>query len=89
MFTSPGSDQTLAELIQAGGKPLLFEIHRDFKPISNKKEARDQWKGSIIAPVYTFGDEPTIVSIVGYRCYHFRSKLQNYQMYRSQDLVHI
>jgi hypothetical protein len=26
---------------------------------------------------------------VGYRCYHFRSKLQNYQMYRSQDLVHI
>jgi hypothetical protein len=50
-YKSPGSDQILAELIQAGGEILLSAFHKLINSVWNKKELPDQWKESIIVPV--------------------------------------
>jgi hypothetical protein len=44
----PGSDEILAELIQAGGEMLFSEIHKLINSILNTEELLDQWKESII-----------------------------------------
>jgi hypothetical protein len=54
---SPGSDQIPAELIQTGGKMLLYAIHKLMNSISNKEELPDQWKESIIVPMHKKGDK--------------------------------
>jgi hypothetical protein len=56
-YKSPGSDQILAELFQAGGEILRSEIHRLTNCIWNKEELHNQWKESIIVPVYKTGDK--------------------------------
>jgi hypothetical protein len=56
-YKSPGSDEILAELIQAGGEILLSEIHKLINSVWNKKELPDQWKESIIAPIHKKGDK--------------------------------
>jgi hypothetical protein len=54
---SPGIDQTPAELIQAGGNTLHFEIHTLINSIWNKEELPQQRKESIIVPICKIGDE--------------------------------
>jgi hypothetical protein len=54
---SPSSDQILAELIQAGGEILHSKIHKRINSIWSKKELPDQWKESIIVPIYKKGDK--------------------------------
>jgi hypothetical protein len=49
-YKSPGSYEIAAELIQAGGKILLSEIHKLINSVWNKGELLDQWKESIIVP---------------------------------------
>jgi hypothetical protein len=44
-YKSPGSDQSPAELIQAGGEILLSAIHKLINSVWNKEELPDQWKG--------------------------------------------
>jgi hypothetical protein len=56
-YKSPGSDQILAEMIQAGGKTSESEVHNLSNSIWSKKEFPDQWKESIIVPVYKKGDK--------------------------------
>jgi hypothetical protein len=56
-YKPPGSDQIPAELIQAGGKTLLSAIHELINSIWNKEELPDQWKESIIVPIYKKGDK--------------------------------
>jgi hypothetical protein len=51
-FKLPGSNQILAELTQAGGEKLLSVIHTHINSIWNKEQFPDQWKESIIVPVY-------------------------------------
>jgi hypothetical protein len=41
-YESPGSDQILAELIQAGGETLVSVIHKLINSIWNKDELSDQ-----------------------------------------------
>jgi hypothetical protein len=53
----PGSDEIMAELIQAGGEILLSAIHKHINSVWDKKELPDQWKESIIVPVQKKGDE--------------------------------
>jgi hypothetical protein len=53
---SPGSDQIPAELIQAGGKILLYVIHKLINSIWNKK-LPNQRKESIVVPISKRGDE--------------------------------
>jgi hypothetical protein len=51
-YKSPAIDQIPAELIQAGGKTLLSEIHKLFNSVWNKDELPDQWKETVIIPIY-------------------------------------
>jgi hypothetical protein len=41
-YKSPGSDQILAELIQAGGEKLLSEIHKLINSVWDKEGLPDQ-----------------------------------------------
>jgi hypothetical protein len=56
-YKSPGTDQIPAELIKAGGETLCSEIHKLIFSIWNKVELPQQWKESIIVPVYKKGDK--------------------------------
>jgi hypothetical protein len=51
-YKSPGTDQIPDELIKAGGETLCSEIHRLISCIWNKEELPQQWKESIIVPIY-------------------------------------
>ena len=54
---SPGIDQIPAELIKAGGKTVHCEIHKLIISIWNKEELPEEWKESIIVPIYKKGDK--------------------------------
>jgi hypothetical protein len=56
-YKSPGTEQILAELIQAGGNTLWYEICKLINSIWNKQELPQQWKESIIVPIYKRGDK--------------------------------
>jgi hypothetical protein len=56
-YKSPETDQIPAELIKAGGETLRSEIHKLVCSIWNKEELPQQWKESIIVPVYKKGDK--------------------------------
>jgi hypothetical protein len=43
-YKSAGSVQIPTELIQAGGKILLFAIHKLINAVWNKEELPDEWK---------------------------------------------
>jgi hypothetical protein len=53
---SPGRDQIPAELIQAG-EILQSQIHKLFNSVWSKEELPNQWKESIIVPIYKKGDK--------------------------------
>jgi hypothetical protein len=52
-----GIDQIPAELIKAGARTFRFEIHELINYIWNKKELPEEWKESIIVPIYKKGDK--------------------------------
>jgi hypothetical protein len=56
-YKSPATAQIPAELIKAGGETLYSEIHRLICCIWNKEELPQQWKESIIVPMYRKGDK--------------------------------
>ncbi|PNF41580.1 hypothetical protein B7P43_G12088 [Cryptotermes secundus] len=56
-YISPGSDQILAKLIQAGGKILCSKIHKLINSIWNKEKLSDHGKVSTIVPVNKKGDK--------------------------------
>jgi hypothetical protein len=55
---SPGIDQIyLIELIKAGGRKIRSEIHKLINSVLNKEELPEEWKESIIVPIYKKGDK--------------------------------
>ena len=56
-YKSPGIDQIPAELIKAGSRKFYSKIHKLINPVRNEKELPDQWKKSVILPVYKKGDK--------------------------------
>jgi hypothetical protein len=54
---SPGIDQMPAELIKAGGRTITCEIHRLIISIWSNVELPEEWKESIIVPIYKKGDK--------------------------------
>jgi hypothetical protein len=54
-YKSLGTDQIPAELIKGGHETLLSEIHNLINSIWNKEELPQQWKESIIVPIYKKG----------------------------------
>jgi hypothetical protein len=53
----PGFDQIPAELIKARGKIIRYEIYELIISIRNEEEMPEEWKESIIVPVYKKGNE--------------------------------
>ena len=49
---SSGVDQMSAELIKAGARTICYEIHKRIISIWNKEELPEEWKESIIVPIY-------------------------------------
>ena len=54
---SPGIDQIPAELIKARGRTTHGEIHKLIIYIWNKEGLPDEWKESIIVPIFNKGDK--------------------------------
>jgi hypothetical protein len=55
-YKSPGTDHIPAKLIKARGETLRSVIHKLICYMSNKEELPQQWKESIIIPIYRKGD---------------------------------
>jgi hypothetical protein len=73
-YNSPVSVKILAELIQAGGETLHSEIHELINSIWNKEELSEQWKESVILPVYRKSNKTDII-IQACHCYELRTRL--------------
>jgi len=54
---TPGIDQIPAELFKAGGQTIHCEIHTFIISIWNKEKLPEEWKESIIVPIYKKGDK--------------------------------
>jgi len=54
---SPGIDQIPVELIKAGGRTICCAIHKLIIAIWNKEEFPEEWKESIVVPIYKKGDK--------------------------------
>jgi len=54
---SPGIDQIPVELIKAGGRTIHYKIHILIISIWNKEELPEEWKESIIVPIYKKGNK--------------------------------
>jgi hypothetical protein len=50
-------DQIPAEMIKAGGRTIRCVIHKLIISIWNKEELPEEWKESIIVPIYNKGDK--------------------------------
>ena len=62
-------DQIPAELIKAGGRTFRFEIHELIICVCNKEELPEEWKVSIIFPIYKKDDKTDCSNHRG--IYHF------------------
>ena len=56
-YKSPGMDQIPAELIKAGGSTIRHEIYKLIVSIWNEESLPEEWKESIIVPIYKKGDK--------------------------------
>jgi hypothetical protein len=56
-YKSPGIHQIPAELIKAGGRTVRSQIHKLVNFIKNKDKLPEEWKESIIVPIYKNGDK--------------------------------
>jgi hypothetical protein len=71
---SPGTDQIPAELIKAGCKTIRCEIYKLSTSILNMEKLPEEWKESIIAPIYKRAIKQTVVIIVAYHFCQLRTK---------------
>jgi hypothetical protein len=53
----PGNDQIPAELIKTGCTTIRCEIHKLIISVWNKEELPEEWKESIIVPIYKKADK--------------------------------
>ena len=53
----PGTDQIPVELIKSGGRTFRSDIHKLISSIQNMGEMPQEWKKSIIIPIYKKGDK--------------------------------
>src|SRR5215469_710869 len=71
---SPGIDQIPAELIKAGGKTIRCAIHKLIISIWNKEELHEEWKESIIVPIYKKGIKQIVITTGAYHYCQLHSK---------------
>jgi len=65
---SPGIDGIPAELIKARGRTIRSEISKLINCCLNKQELPEEWKESVIVPIYKKGDK---TDFSNYKAYHF------------------
>jgi len=53
----PRIDQIPEEIINAGGKTIRFEIHKHINSIWNEEKLPEEWRESIIVPIFKKGDK--------------------------------
>ncbi|KAJ4430447.1 hypothetical protein ANN_22663 [Periplaneta americana] len=75
---SPGIDQIPAEFMQEGGSALYSEIYKLVLAIWEKEIVPEQWKESLIVPIFKKGTKPTVIAYVTFvrRWYHSQPKWQ-------------
>jgi hypothetical protein len=73
-YKSPGSDQIVAELIDAIGETLQSQSHKLINCIWSKEKLPGQWKESVIISVHKKGDKTEGSNYCGYHCYHLQTK---------------
>jgi Reverse transcriptase (RNA-dependent DNA polymerase) len=56
-FKAPGTDNLPGELFRNGGNALCMEMHELIKRIWNDEELPEEWKTSILCPIYKKGDK--------------------------------
>jgi len=61
----PGLDKIQAELIKAGGRTICSEIHKLINSVWNKEDLPEEWKESIVVPIYKKSDT---TDCSNYRC---------------------
>jgi len=71
---SPAIDQIPAELIKGGGRTICSAIHKLIISIWNKEELPEEWKESIIVPIYKKGDKNIVITIGAYHYCHLHTK---------------
>ena len=76
---SPSIDKIPAELINAEFITFRSEIHKHTSSVWNKEELPEEWKKSIIIPIYKKGDKTD--------CSHIRTKF--YSSFSSQSYLHM
>ena len=59
---SPGIDQIPEEVIKAGGGTICSEIRELIHSFWNEEELPEQWKESIILPIYEKGNKTDCVN---------------------------
>jgi hypothetical protein len=62
---SPGTDQIPAEVIKSGGRIIRSEIHKLTISIWNKEELPEEWKESIIVPIFKTDDKTDCINYRG------------------------
>jgi dihydroorotase len=73
-YKSPCTDQIAAKLIKAGGETLYSEIQKIICCIWNEEELPQQWKETIIVPIYKKGDNMTVIITEESPSYHLPTK---------------
>jgi hypothetical protein len=68
----PGTDHIPLEVIKAAGKTICSEIHKLIKSVCNNYKLPEQWKESVIVPIYKKGDKT--VTIAAYRSFQLHTK---------------
>jgi hypothetical protein len=73
-YKSPGSDQILAEVLQAESEILLFVIHKLINSIRNKKNCRISGRSLLLYQLTKDVRKLTVIIIGGYHCYQLHIK---------------
>ena len=74
ILKSPGIVQIPAQLMKAGCGTICYEIHKHIICVWNKEELPEEWKESIIVPIYKKGDKTDCINYRGLSLCHLRTK---------------
>ena len=74
-YKSLGIDHIPAELIKAGVRTIYSAIHKLIISVWNKVELPEEWKESIIVPIYRRGVKQIVITIGAYHYCQLRTKL--------------
>jgi hypothetical protein len=71
---SPGSDNILAELIQAGGETLVSVTTNRLIPFGIRKNCLISGRSLLLYQFTRRARNPTVIIIMGYHCYQLHTK---------------